>query len=308
MAEPRAPEDNTTNRNGKDKQGKWSPELLAAAATVIVAALAEYQSSYVFLPTGADVGIAAAVTVLVAACLSGMLYKLRAISQFFITLVVTIALVLGIGIAGYLKDTYPGREAQHQAAAWTAIKMPSLPRGRRISAGATHYGTGYGVDRGQSISIHIDSSRSNLISWLPSKSTTSTYYAQVEARQTSGSAATACTLVFAYRGINSFFQLALRTDGLQLAYWDGKMPARAYEGPVSLPYATNLDAWHTIGVLVEDSQMSAFVDDRKVFSDFISKPLSGRVTFGTLDIGSGYTDDANCEFRNATIRTDIAKN
>jgi len=305
MAATQTRDHDNAKRKNKAKEGqKWSPELLAAAATVIVAVLAQYQSTYTFLPSGTEVGIMAAITVVVAAFLSGLLYKLKAIHQFFITLVVTIAIVLGFGLGAYFKDTYPGRAAQRQAAAWTALKIPSWPYGKRISAGTTQYGTGYGVDYGQSISIHIDSSRSNLISWLPSKPTRSTYYAQVEARQTSGSAATACTLVFAYKGVDSLFQLALRTDGIQLAYWDGKIPARAYEGPITLPYATNLEAWHTIGVLVAQSQVTAFVDNRKAFTDFISSPLSGRVTFGTLDIGSGYTDDANCEFKNPEIRTE----
>ncbi|HLX59482.1 MAG TPA: hypothetical protein VKR83_20885 [Ktedonobacteraceae bacterium] len=220
-----------------------------------------------------------------------------------ITLVVTMVVVVGVGVAAQVQDTAPGRDARHQAAGWNLLQIPSGPQGKSILAGNTEYGTGYGVDYGSSIIIHIDSSQSNLIAWFPTKSTSSKYYAQVEARQISGSTATACTLIFAYKSVNSLFQLALRSDGLQLAYWDGKIPARAYEGPTTVPYATNLNDWHTIGALVNGSQVMAFVDDRQVFSDYIPQSLSGGVSFGTLDIGSGYTDDASCEFRGAEVRT-----
>jgi hypothetical protein len=150
---------------------------------------------------------------------------------------------------------------------------------------------------------HIDSSQSNLIAWFPTKPTSSEYYAQVDVRQTSGSAATACVLVIAYNNENDLFQLALRTDGLQLAYWDGKIPARAYEGPTVVSAETTLDDWHTVAVLVNGLQLTAFVDDHQAFIDYISRLLVGGVSFATLDIGSGYTDDETCEFRNAEIRT-----
>lgn len=90
---------------------------------------------------------------------------------------------------------------------------------------------------------------------------------------------------------------------MQLAYWDGKLPARAYEGPISVPYAANLGDWHKIAVLVGNSEVTAFIDNMKVFTEHISRRLAGAVDFGTLDIGSGYTDDATCEFEDAEIRT-----
>jgi len=290
-------------RNQSKVGERWSPELLAAMATIIITVLAQYQDMYSFLPTGTVIGITSAITVVAAALLNGLLHNLPRWSQFVITLVVTMVIVVGVGVAAQVKDTAPGRDARNQAAGWNLLQIPSSPQGKIISAGVTKYGTGYGVDNGSSIIIHIDSSQSNLVTWFPTKSTSSKYYAQVEARQTSGSTATACTLIFAYKGLNSLFQLALRSDGLQLAYWDGKIPARAYEGPTTVPYATNLNDWHTIGVLVSGSQVMAFVDDRQVFSDYIPQSLSGGVSFGTLDIGSGYTDDASCEFRGAEVRT-----
>jgi hypothetical protein len=290
-------------RNQSQEGETWSPELLAATATIIITVLAQYQGIYSFLPTGTVVGITSAITVLAAAVLNRLLHNLSRWSQFVITLVITLVIVVVIGIVVYVMDTAPGRDARYRAADWNLLQIPSGPQGKSIPAGITKYGTGSGVDYGSSVLIHIDSSQSNLITWYPTKSTSSKYYAQVEARQISGSTATACTLVFAYKGINSLFQLALRTDGLQLAYWDGKIPARAYEGPTTVPYATNLNNWHSIGVLVSGSQVMAFVDDRLVFSDYIPQSLSGGVSFGTLDIGSGYTDDASCEFRGAQVRT-----
>lgn len=287
----------------KPRKTKWSPELLAAAATILIFLLARIQSSDSLLPTGSEVGIAAALTVVVAAALSRWLYRLSDAWQFFITLFVTTAVVVGVGVATTMYDTAPGRDARHEASTWTAVAVPVEPVGKQISAGVTRYGTGYGADTGQYIDIHIDSTISNLISWIPTASTGPTYYAQIEARQLSGSSATACVLMFAYKNVNSFFQLALRTDGLQLAYWDGEIPARAYEGPVSLPFATSLQNWQRIGVLVQGSYLTAFVDDRKVFSQYIDRPLTGRVTFGTLDIGGGYTDDATCEFSDEEVRT-----
>jgi hypothetical protein len=108
--------------------------------------------------------------------------------------------------------------------------------------------------------------------------------------------------MFAYRNINSFFELSLRSDGLQFEYWDGKYPARAFEGPVKVAYASDLGDWNTIAVLVNNSQITAFVDDTQVFSDYVSQSLTGGIDFGTKDIGSDYTDDATCEFKDMEIR------
>ena len=220
-----------------------------------------------------------------------------------VTLLCTLAIIVGFAFGVYWHDTLPGRDAQRQASAWSPVRVPAEPQGKRLSAGVTKYGTGYGYQQGQQTFIHMDSSQSNLISWVPTKTTTGTYYAQIEAKQVSGSDATACELSFAWKTENAAFELSLRTDGLQLAYWDGKMPARVFEGPVAVPYATSLGEWHTIAVLVEGSQVTAFVDNTRVFSDYIAQSLAGRVDFGTLNIGSGYTDDATCVFRNAEIRT-----
>jgi hypothetical protein len=286
----------------KPEKEKWPPELLAAAATIIIALFARNRTSGSYLPSGSDVGIAAALTVVVATILRRWLYKLSRALQFFVTLAVTLAVVLGTGVAANLFDTAPGRDARRQAASWTSVVIPAELLGKRISAGVTKYGTGYGIDTGKYIDIHVDSTISNLISWIPTASAGPRYYAEIEARQLSGSAATACVLTFAYRSLDSFFQLALRTDALQLAYWDGKIPARAYDGPVNLPFAANLQNWHRIAVLVNESHLTAFVDDRRIFSEYIDRPLTGRVTFGTLDIGSGYTDDATCQFRNEKVR------
>jgi hypothetical protein len=217
----------------KFEKEKWSPELLAATATIVIALLARNQISGSYLPTGSDVGIAAALTVVVAALLRRWLYKLSRPIQFFVTLLVTLAAVLGAGIVTNFYNTAPGRDARHEAAHWARVVIPAEPLGKQISAGITKYGTGYGVDAGKYIDIHVDSTVSNMISWVPTAPTGRTYYAEIEARQLSGSAATACVLTFAYKNLKSFFQLALRTDGLQLAYWDGKIPARAYDGPVS---------------------------------------------------------------------------
>lgn len=40
----------------------------------------------------------------------------------------------------------------------------------------------------------------------------------------------------------------------------------------------------------------------QVFSDYVSQSLTGGVDFGTKDIGSGYNDDATCEFKDMEIR------
>jgi hypothetical protein len=134
-----------------------------------------------------------------------------------------------------------------------AVKVPTEPQGKRFTADVTEYGAGYGYQEGQQTFIHMDRSQCNLISWFPSASTAGTYYAQVDVKQMSGSDATACELSFAWKNENSAFELSLRTDGVQLAYWDGNLPARVFEGPVTVPYATNLGDWHTIAVLVERS-------------------------------------------------------
>jgi hypothetical protein len=291
------------NAGSSGKQEKWSPELLAAAVTIILFLLAQGRSWFEFLPSATDVGIGAAVTVVAAAFLRPLLYRLSAAAQFFITLVTTIVILVGISFAAYWHQTSPGRSASSEAAGWSTVNVVAEPGGKRIHAAPGKYGTGYGWDQGRQVYIHMDSNGPNMISWLPSTSTTGAYYAQVQAKQLSGSDATACVLSFAWKNGNSFFHLALRSDGLQLAYWDGKIPARAYEGPVAVPYATNLAAWHTIAVLVQGSQVTAFVDNYQVFSDSISQSLTGGVTFGTMDIGTGYDDDATCEFQNAEIRT-----
>jgi hypothetical protein len=281
---------------------RWSPELLAATATIITAVLVQYHQTFSFLPSGSMVGVAAAITVVAAVVLNGLLHSLPRWGQFVITLFATLLIMVGVGLVAQWRNTSPGRNAFNEAAGWPSLPLPSAPLGERISAGVTKYGTGYGVYYGDYIEIHIDSTGSNLITWYPTKSVSPNYYAQVEARQTGGSAATACALVFAFKSSKNLFHLALRADGLQLAYWDGAIPARAYEGPTPVSYATNLDNWHTIGVLVEGSQVTAFVDDRQVFSDYIPGSLSGGVTFGTLDIGSGYDDDATCQFRHWLLR------
>ncbi len=255
------------------------------------------------MPSPTEVGIGAAATVVTAAFLRPLLYRLPSAAQFIITLVTTIVIVVGVGFVSYWHQTSPGRGAQSEAADWSTVNIVAEPSGKHIPAAKAKYGTGYGWDEGRQVYIHMDSSGPNMISWLPSASTTDTYYAQVQAKQLSGSDATACVLSFAWKNGNSFFHLALRSDGLQLAYWDGKIPARAFEGPAAVPYAANLAAWHTIAVLVQDSEVTAFVDGNRVFSDYISQSLTGGVTFGTMDIGGGYDDDATCEFQNPEIRT-----
>ena len=216
------------------------------------------------------VGVAAAITVVAAAVLNGLLHNLPRWAQFVITLFTTLLIVIGVGVVAQWRNTSPGRNALTQAAGWSSLPVPSAPYGKRISAGVTKYGTGYGVDYGSYIEIHIDSTGSNLITWYPTKPVSADYYAQVEARQTGGSTATACALVLAFKNAKNLFHLALRSDGLQLAYWDGKIPARAYEGPTPVSYAANLDDWHTISVLVNGSQVTAFVDKRQIFSDYVA--------------------------------------
>lgn len=43
--------------------------------------------------------------------------------------------------------------------------------------------------------------------------------------------------------------------------------------------------------------MTAYVDDRQVLTDNVGESFTGGVTFGTLDIGTGYTDAAQCDFK-----------
>jgi hypothetical protein len=299
---PGNPHARGTSGNAK-KDEKWSPELLAATATIIIALLAERQQSIRFFPTGTAVGIAAALTVVIAALLDRWLHEMQAVAQFFITLVATLAVVLVVGFGLYWHETSPGRDARNAAADWTVVKVPSAPAGKRLHPGTEdQYGDGYGYQQNGVTYIHLDSNESAIQPWLPSSTVTGTYYAQVTTKVSAGSAATACVLIFAYRNINSFFELSLRSDGLQFAYWDGKYPARAFEGPVSISYASNLGNWNTIAVLVHNSQVTAFVDDTQVFSDYVSQSLAGGIDFGTKDIGSGYTDDATCEFKDAEIR------
>jgi hypothetical protein len=65
---PGNPHASGTSGNAK-KDEKWSPELLAAMATIIIALLAEWHQSFRYFPTGTAVGLAAAITVVIAACL-----------------------------------------------------------------------------------------------------------------------------------------------------------------------------------------------------------------------------------------------
>jgi hypothetical protein len=296
-ARPRRTEPGET----KDSE-RWSPELLAAAATIIIAVLVQYHQEYSFLPSGSAVGVAAAITVVAAAILNGLLHKLPRWAQFVITLVVTLLILISTGWVAQWRDTSPGRAALAESAAWSSLPLPSTPDGERITASVTKDGTGYGIDYGSYIEIHIDSTGPNLVTWYPAKPASRVYFAQVQARQTGGSTATACALVFAFKSAKNLFHLALRSDGLQLAYWDGTFPARAYEGPTPVSYAPDLNDWHTLSVLVSGSQVTAFVDDRQVFSDDIPGSLSGGLTFGTLDTGSGYDDDATCQFREWLFR------
>jgi hypothetical protein len=217
--------------------------------------------------------------------------------------VTTLAVVLAVGYGAYWHETSPGRDARNAAAEWTAVKVPSAPAGKQLrTAIKDQHGYGSGYQENGTTYIHLVSTGSAVQPWLPSSKVTGTYYAQVTAKESSGSTATACVLMFAYKNINSFFELSLRDDGLQLAYYDGSIPARAFEGPVSVPYASNLGDWNTIAVLVHNSQVTAFVDDTEVFSDYVSQSLTGDVDFGTKDIGSGYNDDATCEFKDVEIR------
>lgn len=92
----------------------------------------------------------------------------------------------------------------------------------------------------KAITHRLSSTLSNVITWIPTLLVHSpSYYAQVQVKVSNGSSATACALLFGYTSSNAFYQLSLRADGLQLAYWSGAIPARAYEGPVRLPYALN---------------------------------------------------------------------
>jgi hypothetical protein len=275
-------------------------------ATIIIAVLVQYRQTFSFLPSGSMIGVAAAITVVAAAALNSLLHSLPRWTQFAITLFTTLLVVIGVGLVAQWRNTSPGRNALNQAVSWLSLRAPSAPYGEHISGGVTKYGTGYGIDYGTYIEIHIDSTGSNMITWYPTKPVSPDYYAQVEARQTGGSTATACALIFAFKDAQNLFQLALRSDGLQLAYWDGEIPARAYEGPTVVSYASNLDDWHTIGVLVNGSQVTAFVDNRQVFSDYIPRSVSGGLTFGTLDIGGGYYDDATCQFRDWMFRSQKA--
>jgi hypothetical protein len=291
------------NMGSPGKQEKWSPELLAAAATIIIFLLVQGRSWFIFVPGPTEVAIGAAVTLVVAAIAKPLVYRQPTAARFSITLIVTVIILAGIGYAAYWHQTSPGRAAQGEAANWSAVNVVAKPTGKHIPAPKGKYGTGYGWYEGQQVYIHMDSNGPAMVSWLPSKPTTGTYYAQVQAKQLAASDATACVLSFAWKNARSSFQLALRPDGLQLAYWDGMIPARAFEGPVAVPYATSLTAWHTIGVLVQGPVVTAFVDDYQVFSDTITQSLTGGVTFGTTDIGTGRADHATCEFQNAEIRT-----
>ena len=125
---------------------KWSPELLGAAATIIIALLAEWQQSIQFFPTGTAVGLAAAITVVIAAILGRCLPKMGAVAQFFITLVATLLVVLIVGFGFYWHETSPGRDARDAAVSWTAVKVPSARAGTHPCAKAPDqygYGCGY---------------------------------------------------------------------------------------------------------------------------------------------------------------------
>jgi hypothetical protein len=286
------------------RASSWSPELLAAAATLVIAAAAQSQTRVQFLPTAADVSLAGAVTVIVAALLQPLLRRTRPALQFVVALLVTILAFTAVSFGVYYQETAPGRQALSAAGRWRTVNVPQhLPLGSVVGAGTTRYGTGWGSEEYRGVfKVHVQSTLSNVIAWFPSDSVSAdTYYAQVQAKVLNGSIATACALLFAYRGSNAFYQLALRSDGLQLAYWDGSIPARAYEGPVALPYASDLSRWNTIAVRVERGTVTAYVDDRRVFSDYLGR-TSGGLDFGALDIGSGYTDSGTCEFRNVTFR------
>lgn len=62
-----------------------------------------------------------------------------------------------------------------------------------------------------------------------------------------------------------------------------------------------LGRWNTIAVKVVDGNMTPYVDDRRVFTDYRGTS-AGRLDFAALDIGSGYTDQGTCMFRHAYFR------
>ena len=74
-------------------------------ATIIIAVLVQYQRQFSFLPSGSMVGVAAAITVVAAAALNGLLHKWRKWTQFVITLVVTLLVVIGVGVVAYARET-----------------------------------------------------------------------------------------------------------------------------------------------------------------------------------------------------------
>jgi hypothetical protein len=99
------------------------------------------------------------------------------------------------------------------------VKVPSARAGKQLCPKTKNqYGYGCGYQQNGITYIHLDSNESAIQPWVPSSKVTGTYYAQVTAKVGAGSTATAYILMFAYRNTNSFFELSLRSDGLQFEY------------------------------------------------------------------------------------------
>jgi hypothetical protein len=287
---------------------QFTPEVAAAAITLVVAVLAHVSGSgpRSLLPRTEDLTIVAAVTVLIAAVVGAVLRSKKVWTQFATCLIVTLGLLFGYAGVAHWLATRPGRDARAAAAHWLTIPVPNANRFGRFSAGRTTYGTGWVSVSPDLISIHLDSSQSNLIAFYPSRDPGQHYYAQVSARAVSGgSIGTACALIFGYENANRFYQLAMRFDGLQLARWEGHIPARAFAGPASLSYGNDPAQWHVLAVMRDGPNVTAYVDDRKLLTDNVGESFTGGVTFGTLDIGTGYTEDAQCDFKNWEIRSAV---
>ncbi len=149
---------------------------------------------------------------------------------------------------GALAGHPPGPGCTHRSCEVGARPRTQRRSLRPFSAGTTAYGTGWASAAPNLISIHLDSSQSNLIAFYPSRDPGQHYYAQVSARAVAGgSIGTACALIFGYENRNRFYQLAMRFDGLQLARWEGHIPARAFAGPLSLSYGNDPAQWHVLG-------------------------------------------------------------
>jgi hypothetical protein len=215
------------------------------------------------------------------------------VSTTVVTVVVAVPLV---GLAYHQTD--PGRSARGTATRWRLINADSFDAAAPcVSLPADAHGSGQRCYRDATMRLKLIMSGLNSASQearLTTVAVRGRFYAETATRPEFGSDKVECALLFGMADENHWYAFRLRGATVSLTHFDGQ-PSRSLLGPSAVE-SIRPDSWTRLGVLVDGSSATLYVNDREYQEIELDPAPTGLVDLATIMGSTERPYDVTCAF------------